>query len=138
MPLPAEDRLAILELCARYNRTVDSRDTEGWLSTWTDDGVFETTFGTFQGRKAMEGFLRVFYATMQGKRHWSGNHIIEGDGDTATLTCDLMLLQTGKSPGVYATGTYTDALRRVAGAWRFSRRKLALDSAASPKAGGTG
>ncbi|MEM3085889.1 MAG: nuclear transport factor 2 family protein [Halobacteria archaeon] len=129
MPLSLQDRLDILDLCARYNRSVDSGDAEGWLAVWTEDGVFETPFGTFKGHKALRSFLRMFVSMGgRGRRHWSGNFVLEGEGDGARLWATLLLVSTQGTPSLFATGTYTDTLQRVGGAWRFKHRKLALDS----------
>ncbi len=128
MPLSLQDRLDILELCSRYNRTVDAGDVEGWLSVWTDDGAFETPFGTFKGREALRNFMKFYMATSKGNRHVSVNPVVAGDGDSATLACDLLLVRTPGMPGLLATGTYADTLRKAGGAWRFQKRKLALDS----------
>lgn len=128
MPLSLQDRLDILQLCSRYNKTVDAGDVEGWLSVWTDDGVFETSFGTFKGREALRNFMKFYMSSSKGNRHVSVNPVVEGDGDAATLACDLLLVRTPGMPSLFATGTYTDALRKVNGTWRFQRRKLVLDS----------
>lgn len=128
MALTLQDRLDILELAARYNKAVDGGDVEGWLALWTDDGVFETSFGTFKGKEALRNFMKFYMATSKGNRHVSVNPVMEGDGDSATLACDLLLVRTPGMPSLFATGTYTDALRKVGGAWKFQRRKLALDS----------
>ncbi len=128
MALPTQDRLDILELCARYNRTVDAGDVEGWLSVWTDDGVFETPFGTFKGKEALRNFMKFYMSTSRGNRHVSVNPVVQGDGDSATLACDLLLVRTPGMPSLLATGTYADTRHKAGGAWKFKRRKLALDS----------
>ena len=42
-----EDRLAIFDLIARYAHTFDAKDTEGWLSLFTE----KCDLGTLQGRR---------------------------------------------------------------------------------------
>ena len=39
MILSLEDRLAILELAARYSHAFDYGDTDAWVATFTQDGV---------------------------------------------------------------------------------------------------
>jgi hypothetical protein len=42
--LKAEDKLDIIELSYRDNKSLDHRDVDGWLETWTEDGVIETPY----------------------------------------------------------------------------------------------
>jgi hypothetical protein len=35
--LRAEDKLEIIELSSIYNKSLDHRDVNGWLETWTED-----------------------------------------------------------------------------------------------------
>jgi hypothetical protein len=51
--LKAEDKLQIMELSSRYNRTLDHRDIDGWLKTWTEDGIIETPFGNSKGKNSL-------------------------------------------------------------------------------------
>ena len=51
MALTAEDKLEIMELVARYNHAQDQDDYDGWVDTFTEDGVFESPrSGTRGGR----------------------------------------------------------------------------------------
>jgi hypothetical protein len=52
--------------------------------------------------------------------------VIEGDGETATMTCYLLALSVGGSL-VGSTGIYSDRLRKVDGAWLFTERHIAID-----------
>ena len=40
----------------------------------------------------------IFAKNLTGARHWTNNHVIDGDGDSATHTCYLQLLQTMLAP----------------------------------------
>ena len=125
MALTSEDKVEIAELAARYNRAIDSGDAEGWAATFTEDGVFEGSQGKVQGREALVHFVedREQRATSQ-QRHWNNNFVIEGDGDSATLTCYLLLMSGSE---VAAIGSYDDVLRRVDGAWRFAHRTVTIE-----------
>jgi hypothetical protein len=52
--------------------------------------------------------------------------VIEGDGETATMTCYLLALSTGGAL-VGSTGIYRDRLRKVDGSWSFAARHIAID-----------
>ncbi len=41
MGLSFEDKAEIIELHARYNRTVDTGDAEAWAACFTPDGEFD-------------------------------------------------------------------------------------------------
>ena len=126
MALTSEDKVEITELAARYNRAIDSGDAEGWAMTFTEDGVFESSQGKAQGREALVRYVEdgaKQRATSQ-RRHWNNNFVIEGDGDSATLTCYLLLMSGNEVAG---RGSYDDVLRRVDGAWRFAHRTVTIE-----------
>src|SRR5581483_10604161 len=87
--LSVDDRLAILELAARYSHALDAGDEAAFLNTFTEDGVFEFVHH-FTVRPAELLALRA----RQGRtvRHWTTNPIVDGDGDAATLQLDLMVI----------------------------------------------
>ncbi len=127
MPLSPDDRLAILDLAARYNQAIDGGDVDGWVATWTDACVFEAPDGTFEGHDGMRTFAKGFMERFPNTRHWNANHAIDGDGDSATMHCYLLLIGVKGGPKPLAAGRYDDVLKKVDGAWRFQRRKIALD-----------
>ena len=53
------------------------------------------------------------------------NPLIDVDGDQATVRAYLMVL---RGQTVSTTGTYEDALVRLADGWRFSRRVFSAGS----------
>ena len=124
MALTTEDRLAILDLAARYNFAIDRGDAEAWASTFTPEGVFDSGRGPVTGRADLEGFAREFsQGRMRGTEHWNANHVIDGDGDGdhATHRCYLNLIR-GESGESVARAKYRDDLTKVDGAWKFARR----------------
>ena len=90
MPLSSADKLEIQELIARYNHAVDSGDTAAYAATFTEDGSFRGGHDLVQGREN----LAEMAGWAGGNRHWTANHIINGDGDAATLKCYLMVTRT--------------------------------------------
>ena len=131
MTLAVEDNLAIQQLYARYNHTIDAGDGAGWAACFTPDGVFSSASGTFTGSEALTTFGDAFAKRIKG-RHWTNNLLIDGQGDAATGSCYLMLLRLspGEQPpaAILSTAIYRDELIRVAGGWRFARRVVANDS----------
>jgi len=128
--LDAADKLEILELAARYNHAIDFGDGEAWADTFTPDGVFKGGGpGPVQGREALAAFVGGFAQNMAGARHWTNNHVIDGDGDSATHTCYLNLIQTKDGAKSVVTARYNDEVVKVDGAWKFASRTVNPDNA---------
>ena len=126
MTLSTEDRLDILELCARYNHAFDSADPEAFAATFTEDGVF----GSIKGTEALRAFVPRRWERARVEdgarviRHWNTSHVIEGDGDTARHSCYFLLLAIkGDEPlTIDGMGTYDDVLKKVNDEWKFVHR----------------
>jgi hypothetical protein len=127
--LSAADRLAILELAARYNHAFDAGESEAWAACFTPDGVFawgrDEAGGEARGRDALVAYNRNREGVTT-RRHWTDNHVITGDSDRASHTCYLSLIRAG-SGAVVVTGRYTDELERRGGVWLFRRRHVQPD-----------
>ena len=132
MPPSVDDRLEILDLAARYNHAVDSGDHEGVAALFTEDGVIEATAtGPIAGRPAIAHYIASRPDGWQRRRHFNSNAIIEGvpgDGDAARLGMSLLVLSRRDSVEPRLYGRCEDDLRRVDGAWRFSRRRIVVDA----------
>ena len=133
--MDADEYEQIRQLLGRYNLAIDFGDADGWVACFTQDGVFECTGlpdgsplgGRHEGADALAAYARTHYGKAKGRaRHWNANMLIEGDGETATMTCYLLALSVG---GALAgtTGIYHDRLGKVDGAWRFTERHIAID-----------
>ena len=129
MALTADDRLAILDLIARYNRLADDRDVEGTVELYTADGYIHGDFATAPGHDGMRADLPAIFA-MEGtlKRHISTNHIVEGDGEQATVRSMLLVVEGETLPAVGATADITDELIKQDGQWRVARHHVAIDA----------
>ncbi len=135
MGLNYQDKMEIQELSVRYANAMDSGKADEWLDTWTDDGVWEGGLGTYEGKSVLVKLLDDLGVRIKGKRHVMCNFVIEGEGDKATQQCYLLVFERERSPELIATGVYVDALRKVDGVWKFSRRTVKLDPSFAIKAG---
>ena len=123
MTLTLEDKLAIRELVARYNQAIDGRDAAAYADTFVDDGVFQISGQPeIRGREKLMRMIERLGPP--NSRHWVNNMVFEGDGDSARMTCYLMVLN-----GLRVTnmGYYDNVLRKDGGAWKFVRRAYAPD-----------
>jgi ketosteroid isomerase-like protein len=127
MALTADDRVEILDLMARFCQAYDSRDGPAWADTFTDDGLFQGRRQERHGRRQLERQPDSLPEHMRGMRIWTTNHVIDGDGDSARLTCYFLVLLRGREFKTEGKGTYQCELRKVDGSWRFSSVRTALD-----------
>lgn len=129
MPLSIEDRLAIIELSNAQMRSLDKHDVDAWVGAWVPDGKFIATYGTFAGHEAIREFIdgHIAAGKEDGARHLMTNYVVDGDGDTATITCAVTKLQVEKPPFIIASGIYTDVVVRTSEGWRFESRQLDID-----------
>src|SRR3712207_5387020 len=128
--LSVDDRLAILDVVARYNRFADERDVEGTVGLYTEDGFIDGDFSTARGHDGLRADLPGIFA-MEGtlKRHITTNHLIDDDGDAATVRSLLVVCEGEALPAVGATADITDVLRKVDGAWKVARHHVVIDPA---------
>lgn len=135
MPLTTEDRLAILDLHARYYLSTDDADVDGFMHCWveSDDIAFESVFGDMHGRAAIRAFEEGHVTTGMavGKRHFLSNLAVrdgEREGEALATSYMTVIDVTNKPIKIVATGKYADSLLvRTDAGWRFARRKLEVD-----------
>jgi len=127
-----EDRNAIRELTARYNHAFDDVDTDAFVNTFTEDGVFQldTDGPVTAGRDRLASMSQVVNF---GPVHMTTDPVIEINGDTATQICTLALgfrtKEREPESAVYASsGRYYDELVRTDEGWRFKKRLWVPDA----------
>jgi pimeloyl-ACP methyl ester carboxylesterase/ketosteroid isomerase-like protein len=120
-----DDVEQIKQLVARYNLAFDYGDVDGYLATWTEDGLFHRSnaLRSYQGHEALRELITTF--PVQG-RHVSTNFVVDVDGDRASASSYLLYLSAdGYQPVMF--GVYADELVRGPEGWRFAVRKLQVD-----------
>ena len=149
MPLLDSDRNDIMQLAGHYAQAIDAAtspatldDTarsliEEWADCFTADGAYESELqGRFSGRSALVRFAEVSRTLThtQGTRyrHWTSHWVVDGDGDDATATSYVMLMEA-KSGTIVALGVYHDRLKRTPAGWKFAERVVSLDSDLDPQ-----
>ena len=124
------DRITIQELIAKYNLAIDNKNIDKWTNTWTDDGIWSTTFGEAKGKTELNNMInQVTNEFASGKRHFSTNIMIEdAQNNMASAKSYLTVIEAKKTPEVVASGTYSDILKKNNnGEWKFVQRKLDID-----------
>jgi hypothetical protein len=127
-----EDRFAIYDLLAQYNRTIDLGLAEEWANTFTEDGVFNSFSGPKVGRDELTAFLaEAEQRRLSGERartqHWVGNIVVEGGPDEVKLWCQHLNVTVdpagdGDAGRIAVVAYYEDVLRKENGEWRFAVR----------------
>lgn len=132
MPSVLEDKLAIQELIAHYNQSLDGGDYPTWVACWADDAILDGIGQYLVGKPQIQAFADKYEGAIRSKinglKHYTVNIVSTVDGDKATSSSYLQLVNT-TSQGVVIrfTGRYEDTLTRINGQWQFACRKLHQD-----------
>jgi hypothetical protein len=115
----------------RYSQLVDYGDQRGWVDLFTPDGHFEVRYLprpelslSLTGRDALERFIES-HGRHDGafRKHIVMDPEIVVDGDLATSSTYLVVIDAGPSPLARAVGRYLDTVVRCEdGRWRFAER----------------
>ncbi len=129
------DRLAIDQLVAGdYPRALDARDWDAYVATFTDDGQLTLGAQTGRGKDGIKGLLNGLPAEPH-VMHVISNLSYAISGDTATGGAYWQDIGIDDSPhGVLAAGHYVDALRKVDGVWKFTKREIVVQAQESTPA----
>ncbi|HEX7256850.1 MAG TPA: nuclear transport factor 2 family protein [Nitrososphaeraceae archaeon] len=129
--ISVDDKIVIQELITKYNLDIDNKNIDEWTNTWTDDGIWTTTFGEAKGKTELKNMVnQITNEFAGGKRHVSTNIIIEDASTNGMINAKsyLMVIEAQKTPEVVATGVYSDTLKKDgSGKWKFFQRKLDID-----------
>lgn len=123
-----DDYEAIKQLVSRYNVAFDDFDVEGWVDCFTDDAVFNRSNAgrAYRGHDELRELITEYSQSMKG-RHITTNFDITLNGETATMSCYLQLLDRDHGHSVAMFAVYDDELRKIDGRWKFSQRLLEVD-----------
>lgn len=129
MSTALEDKDAIRELIAEYCYHLDNDRFADMAALFTEDGTWDTAFGTGTTRAGIVVQLQKIAALSTGPRprriHHTTNIVIKLSGDTATVTSNWTVVENSSGgPRLSSGGAYIDDLVKVNGAWQFKYRKI--------------
>ena len=141
--MDVDDRLAILEMIARYSYAWDEQDAEAYMALFAEDAIFEVDpelpggpATHAHGREAIGAWARERMAArvvgVQTRHHQTGTLFEELSADEARTRTMLLTTRVGPNAGPSTTGVYYDEWRRTPDGWRFARRTLRHDFAERP------
>lgn len=124
--MTADDRLAIMDLFARYAWACDTGDVETFLTLFVPDAVYGLSDGRYKGpgeiRSAFEKFTgRPEYP---GRQHHVSEIVMRGNAIRCEATSYASATQQ-KPDGTVAfvfAGSYTDVCVKVGSQWLFQER----------------
>ncbi len=122
-----DDKEAIRDVLAEYCFRIDDDRFAEFAALFTEDGTWETAFGSATGRPAIEALLRRIAGEAPRPRriHAVSNIVIRLEGDRAAVRSNWVLVQNSDAgPIVGSGGSYTDEMVKQGGAWLFRHRKI--------------
>jgi uncharacterized protein (TIGR02246 family) len=125
--LSTDDYIAIQQLYARYAFSVDLRDVDGWLASWTEDGALVTTSGKrISGRNERRALMETYTSDSNERGyHWVGNIVIAPTDGGAAGKCYLMHVFAPDGPAeIRYAYYYEDELVKQDGRWLFRLRTI--------------
>ena len=119
------DQLAIHEVRARYNHFYDSKDLEGFLSIFTDDGLLQLgPAGWAKGKDELRAALAGPMMAADFAAHFTTDEMTEFTGPDTARGTSRFAVHTGRDPAIEGAGTYHDTYRRLDGEWKLSSRTI--------------
>lgn len=131
--LTIEDKIAIVELIARFALCSDYADWSGLEALFTDDVVTEMDGIPlrYEGIAAQVAHARESDAQTAGKnRHYNFNMIVSGDGAEAVAEYMFANVNAGGVPmaaQIVTSGRMRDTVRKTVGAWKIAHRRVTFD-----------
>jgi hypothetical protein len=118
------DRQHIVDLVTSVGRYLDERDFDGLRELFTDDGTVATPGGTVSGHDALVAQARRGHTRDEGIQHVITNHLVDIDGDRASVRANLLVAFAAagpEDPQPFLLGeVYRFELRRTTDGWRIS------------------
>jgi ketosteroid isomerase-like protein len=124
-----DDVVAIRQVIAAYEHSLDDLDTDTLVGLFTDDAVLELGPFTGTGRTDAARWVELV-ANAPGRRHYTTNVTVQVDGDGATARSYVQIFNTrpGERPKLRVSGRYVDTFVRAdGGQWLIAKRSFLED-----------
>jgi len=124
-----EEKDAIREVLAQYCFALDEGRFDDMAALFTEDGTWDTAFGSATGRPAIVELVKAIRARAPASAprgiHMVANVVIALDGARARVRSNWTVVQnSADGPKVGSGGGYADEMIKQDGRWRFELRKI--------------
>ena len=123
-----EDRLAVSDLMLAFGAALDAKDWDAYAQLFLEDGKFTILGQSRHGREEIVAGPRRDLDRYAALQHYSTNHKVKVDGDTATASHYLIAvhIHDAANPTVHgdAGGRYDCKCVRTDDGWRFAEVEL--------------
>ncbi|NJK66857.1 MAG: SnoaL-like domain-containing protein [Oscillatoriales cyanobacterium RU_3_3] len=131
-----DERIDILTTLYLAEQTFDSGDLERNLTTWSDEVLIETPFGSADSLEAYKQWFNQFYAQTSangGTRHYVQNPIVQVNGDRAEIIAYLYIINASTG-GFLGSARIHEKLKKTSDGWKFTYRSVVSDRTLSASA----
>jgi 3-phenylpropionate/cinnamic acid dioxygenase small subunit len=132
--MSAEDRLAVMNLIARYAQCLDAGDIDGYVANFTPEARIEWANGSAKGRDEIRAWVSGLMrggigATPARVRHVAGMPEIDGDSERCSARTYVIILSTRDDGTVVVSslGSYADTIVKTEAGWLFEKRVMNAD-----------
>ena len=108
----------------RFARYLDERRWDDYSALFTDDGILELPFGSWEGPATIRAHVQAEFAKYTATQHINSNYDIQLDDDTANARATFVATHVTTSDGTAlwrGGGAYHLVLHQIAGVWRIKR-----------------
>lgn len=129
MSLSTDDIVEIQQLLARYTKAADIDPPETMRDIFAEDGSFVVAAMNLN-ISGIDNIIAYFTESRAnsagGVFHITNNLIVDGDGDAATASSYLTVMQSGAEIKPLTIGRYSDELIKTNTGWRLKTRTIIL------------
>jgi hypothetical protein len=119
-------REGIRTLFAQYAWSFDTGDLDGYVSTFTHDGVLDLPDGQFVGHAQIRAYAASVFAdpNFVGRQHFVGQSLFVWSQRGWTVRSYALITQRvpASPPGIVSAGQYLDECVSSPTGWLFARR----------------
>lgn len=124
------DQVAIADLIARMNQSIDANDYTSYAEFYAEGGVIDSGFGPpVTGRPAIVASLEQSAPFITNKRHVAANIVMNGNMETVTAVYYLTVFERQAGLTLAGTALITDEFERSATGWQVVRHTTRMDPA---------
>jgi hypothetical protein len=120
----------LTKLLNSYVYCADDRRWDEWAALFSSNGVVEMPQGAHRGREGLGDWAAASLAGFPSMMHFSGNHDLRVNGDTATSRSKVIAVcvpdTSNRGKHLIWGGVYSTTFVREASGWRIAKLRFDL------------